>query len=510
MTLKFVDSYLNSKPMYRLVLEGLSVLSGIAILFGFLGLVSYGGFSMILSLAVILVACIASNYIFSELVSASRNIESPFITGYILFLIMSPATTAQGFAFLAAASVIAMASKYFLTIHKKHIFNPAAIAVFALGVFGVSQVSWWVGTPWLFIPTLIIGLLVLRKTEKFTLFFSFAILALLTSLAFALKNGAGSADIPSFFTQLFLSWPLLFFGTIMLTEPVTLPPTTKQQATYGTVVGLLFGLQFHIGPIFSTPELALVIGNIYTYMVSPKYFSKLTLVRKEQLSPTIYQFAFSAPKKPSNIPGQYLQWTLPHAKSDSRGVRRFFTIASSPTEDMVQVGVRFSPQKGSSFKNALLAMKPGDTIAASGLTGEFVLPKDPRTKLVFIAGGIGITPFRSMIKYLVDRKEQRMITLLYSNKNVEDIAYKDLFDRAEKEIGLKVFYVIDNPAADLSGLKNSLRAIDTQAISSSISDFAERTFYISGPPGMVSSFKGMLRRMGLKRRQIKTDFFPGF
>jgi len=82
-------------------------------------------------------------------------------------------------------------------------------------------------------------------------------------------------------------------------------------------------------------------------------------------------------------------------------------------------------------------MKVGDTIVASQLSGEFILPADESKKLVFLAGGIGITPFRSQIKYLIDTKQKRDIILFYSNRTPADIAYKEIFDQAQINFGLK-------------------------------------------------------------------------
>ncbi|HQT83050.1 MAG TPA: FAD-dependent oxidoreductase, partial [Candidatus Paceibacterota bacterium] len=128
-------------------------------------------------------------------------------------------------------------------------------------------------------------------------------------------------------------------------------------------------------------------------------------------------------------PGQYLEWTLGHRFSDNRGNRRFFTIASAPTEadGMVRLGAKFYEPK-SSFKRALGAMKLNDAISVSHLAGDFVLPKDKKKKLVFIAGGIGVTPFRSQVQHLMNTNDKRSVTLFYSNKTASEIAYKYIFD----------------------------------------------------------------------------------
>ena len=177
----------------------------------------------------------------------------------------------------------------------------------------------------------------------------------------------------------------------------------------------------------------------------------------------------------------------------------FFTIASSPTEADVHLGVKFG-RGMSSFKKALSAMQSGGKIYAGQLGGDFVLPRDAARKLVFIAGGIGITPFRSMVKDLADRGEKRDIVLLYANKDAEDIAYRPLLDDAARTLGLRTVYVMAEKG----------ERIDAAFVTACVPDFRDRTFFLSGPTGMVDAFKGMLRGMGVRRRNIVTDYFPGF
>jgi ferredoxin-NADP reductase len=241
--------------------------------------------------------------------------------------------------------------------------------------------------------------------------------------------------------------------------------------------------------------LALVLGNIFSYLVSPK--KKLTLILKdiEKISADSYDFIFTPDKQMPYRPGQYMEWTLAHKGSDSRGIRRYFTLASSPTEKELRLGVKFY-NNGSSFKKKLLSLKRGDSIVASGLSGDFVLPKNKNEKLVFLAGGIGITPFRSMIQYLIDTKDKRAVTLLYSNKTVNDVAYREIFDRAQRLFGIKTFY--------------ALNRIDAKTIVEQVPDYKDRKFYLSGPRGMVTGFENLLQSLDIKKNNIKTDFFPGF
>ena len=152
-------------------------------------------------------------------------------------------------------------------------------------------------------------------------------------------------------------------------------------------------------------------------------------------------------------------------------------------------------------------MQPGDTIFAAELAGDFTLPADPNTKLAFIAGGIGITPFRSMLQYLIDRDETRPIVMLYGNERQEDIAYRDVLDAAERELGIRT-----DPRGGAGRRQRGQYPghIDARLVRAAIPDYRERIFYISGPQAMVKAIRRTLRGMGVRRSRIKVDFFPGF
>ena len=154
-------------------------------------------------------------------------------------------------------------------------------------------------------------------------------------------------------------------------------------------------------------------------------------------------------------------------------------------------------------------MQPGQSIMAGQLAGDFVLPKEKNQKLVFFAGGIGVTPFRSMVKYLIDKKEKRDITIFYANRTPQDVVYKDIFDQAEKSLGIKTIYTVSKNNAS-ANWKGETGYITEQMIKEKLPDYKDRMFYLSGPRSMITSFEQTLRNMGIKNSHIKTDFFPGF
>src|SRR6202040_4040466 len=108
----------------------------------------------------------------------------------------------------------------------------------------------------------------------------------------------------------------------------------------------------HFGRLYLTPELALLVGNVFSYLASPKAKYLLRLKARTQLAPDIYELRFTSDRRLRFRPGQYLEWTLGHSRPDSRGNRRYFTIASSEDEREVRIGVKCHPA-ASSFKRSL-------------------------------------------------------------------------------------------------------------------------------------------------------------
>jgi ferredoxin-NADP reductase len=503
----WIDDILNEITMYRLVLYVLFFLAGAAAVLGATGTLHYSPLSIIYLNTVLITFCWIVNYIFSKVFKVPTNVESVYITALILGLIISPPTSRNYVGilpFLAWASVWAMASKYILAIKKKHIFNPAAFAV-ALTAFTLgNSASWWIGTSSMLPLVIICGLLITRKIQRFDLVISFVFSALTMIVLTTLSRSTPLSSIQ----KALVDAPILFFAFIMLTEPLTSPPTRPRRIAYGIFTGLIFANAIHIGPVYSTPELTLLVGNIFSYFLSPKEKYMLRLKEKIHAAVGMYDFVFTSDQKMNFKPGQYLEWTLGHRPSDTRGNRRYFTIASSPTEPEVRLGVKFY-EKPSSFKKALLGLPTGKNILAGQLSGDFTLPKDTNKKLAFIAGGIGITPFRSMIKYAIDKNEPRDITLFYSNKTADEIMYKDIFDEASKKIALKTVYTITDTTKIPPQWAGQQGHVTPEMIKNKVPDFQERIFYISGPHTMTTAFRQTLREMEIPISHIKTDFFPG-
>ncbi len=502
--LSYIDNQLNKITMYRLVLYYLIALLGAAVIFSAAGLLAYDVFALLASIGFLIGISWITNRVFAWAFGVPANVESVYISALILALIITPIQSLNDFWFLLWASVLAMASKYIVAIKGRHLFNPVAFAV-AVTYFTTNQsASWWVGNGTL-LPLVIIGsLLIIRKIGRTDMVVSFLVTALAVTTLTSLISGNFFATMQN----VILYSPFVFFSGIILTEPLTTPPTRKLRIYYGALVGFLFIPQLHLGSLYITPELAILIGNIFSYYVSSQPKQILKLKEKTRLAPDIYEFVFTPTEKLKFAPGQYMEWTLGHDDPDVRGNRRYFTLASSPTEQNLKLGIKFY-KASSTYKKAMLSLDRNSEVVASQIIGDFTLPQDPNQKCVFLAGGIGITPFRSMIKYLLDTRQHRLITLVYAAKTVDDIVYKDIFDRAEKELGINVIYTLTDTTNVPVSWRGDVGRITPDSLMKQISGSRNALFYLSGSRDMVDTFKLSLRKLEIPNSQIITDYFAG-
>lgn len=212
----------------------------------------------------------------------------------------------------------------------------------------------------------------------------------------------------------------------------------------------------------------------------------------EQITPHIKTFWFR-PKKPVRyIAGQFTELFLPHRIADNRGERRWFTLSSSPSEPLLSITVKFATSEGSTFKRELAALQPGTPLKLADPMGDFVLPKDASIPLIFIASGIGVTPMRSMVKWLHDTGERRDITLLYTVKEPAAQAFEPLF----AAYGLNYVPLINQPLTTehVLGLANAQNAL----------------IYMAGPEILVETLTKTLVAQGVAPERVVSDYFPGY
>lgn len=223
----------------------------------------------------------------------------------------------------------------------------------------------------------------------------------------------------------------------------------------------------------------------------------------EDIALNIKTFWFRPEHKVGYTAGQFTEMHVPHAKPDDRGQKRWFTLSSSPTEELLSITTKFVPQKSSTFKQALRALQPGYPLRLADPMGDFVLPKQGEIPLVFIGGGMGITPFRSMIKCLADTGEKRQIQFIYAVNSVEDIAFQQLFEGYVQHM----IYVVSEPPANWDGESGRLtgrRIIDLA------NGLSHKRVYVSGPEPMVENLVTQLEEAGVDKQSLVTDYFPGY
>jgi len=223
---------------------------------------------------------------------------------------------------------------------------------------------------------------------------------------------------------------------------------------------------------------------------------KLTLRAIKQEGGDVVSFIFSSERPLRWKAGQYLHYILDHPTPDDRGTERYFSIASAPYEKRVMLTTRFAP-KSSSFKKALKKLKPGDVIEARDLGGDFVADHR-RKKFVFIAGGIGITPFRAILLDLDHDRKPLNVQLLYANGDDRFPYRKELETLKKRHPEFRIDYIV------------SPDRIDGKSIPRLVPDMDEPAFYVSGPEPMVESLDKTLRKLDVPKKRIKNDFFPGY
>ncbi|MBU6232112.1 FAD-dependent oxidoreductase [Patescibacteria group bacterium] len=191
------------------------------------------------------------------------------------------------------------------------------------------------------------------------------------------------------------------------------------------------------------------------------------------------------------IAGQYLAYVLPQAGPTTNENEHWFTIASAPNEEEIHISTRISQ---SPFKTALNAMKPGDEIQTHSLGGDFTWEEDDGKRVVFVAGGIGSTPFRSILLERVAKKKPLNATFLYFNRT-DEIPFIDEFrSLASKHSEFGMMPIVGEK-------------ITAEAILSKISGKEKQAMYLSGPEPMVESVGAELKTKGVN---IKQDWFPGY
>jgi ferredoxin-NADP reductase len=222
-----------------------------------------------------------------------------------------------------------------------------------------------------------------------------------------------------------------------------------------------------------------------------------------QRSGSIKSFRFAPMKKVDFKAGQFFFVTI---KINGEEKTKHFSFSNSPTEsDFYEFTKRITD---SEYSRALNKLKIGDWAKLRMPMGKFVFDGE-FPEIAFLSGGIGITPIRSICQFATDKKMRTDIVLLYGNRSETDIVFKDDFDRMSKiNENIRVIYTLDSASENWEG---RVGFINDEMVKKEIPDFAQRVFYICGPPGMVEVLTDMLKnKLSVSADKIKTENFTGY
>ena len=247
---------------------------------------------------------------------------------------------------------------------------------------------------------------------------------------------------------------------------------------------------------------------------------KTKLIRKEEVAEGTMAFYFEKPKYFNFIAGQYMTVTLLNPpETDAEGNSRFFSIASAPSDNYLMVATRI---RDTAFKRVLKNLPVDSEVKIDGPDGSFYLPEKSLQPVVFLIGGIGITPFFSMLKNAAYQKLPHQLFLFYSNKRPEDTAFLKELQNLEKENkNFKLVATMTAPtqgrSPDQSVGKNSKMSwqgetgfITKEMIKKYIGDLNSPIYYMSGPPTMVKAMRDLLEKIGVSEDNIRFEEFTGY
>jgi ferredoxin-NADP reductase len=233
---------------------------------------------------------------------------------------------------------------------------------------------------------------------------------------------------------------------------------------------------------------------------------KSTLLEKIARSSDTTSYRFSRPPEYTFKAGQWYTITVPSSEGP---LDHHFSHADSPTESQIELTTRLT---GSTFKRALDSLAIGSEVDIKGPYGAFLFGYD-KPKIAFLTGGIGVTPVRSMMRYLLDsegtgRVAGQQLAIFYGSMTEDGIVYKKEFDEFERAIpGLRVIHVITNPTAGWKGYGGFITAGIVRA---ELSDPADWTYYVVGPPPMITAMDKVLDQLEIPPEQIVVESFTGY
>lgn len=219
---------------------------------------------------------------------------------------------------------------------------------------------------------------------------------------------------------------------------------------------------------------------------------QIYFVKRQEIAPSIWEYYFHAERPVDFVAGQYVEFHLPDVANDPHGPSRTFTLTSVPGDELLSFVFKL-PEPHSAYKERLTTLKPGTAARIDDAMGDLVLPKDVNQPLVYIAGGIGMASYASMLKLLLRQREERPIFLFYRLKDRRERIFQDLISAYPLQLNT----VIITP--------NELTA---QEITETTPPNA--LIYLSGSQRFVETLRAGLEQLGTARSQIVFDYFDGY
>jgi ferredoxin-NADP reductase len=236
----------------------------------------------------------------------------------------------------------------------------------------------------------------------------------------------------------------------------------------------------------------------------------VTLKEKRQETPDIITFVYDLGGQPySYTAGQFAYFELDSLTvDDPRGKRRHFTLSTAPTEHGI---VQFTTKvRGSGFKETMKNAASGLGVTLEEPRGKFVLPDDASVPIVFLGGGVGVTPFRSMLRYATDENLPHKILMLYSAQAPDQIVFRREFESMPQENpNIQIVVTVTDPASD-GGWKGETGRINADKVHKFVHDVPHSIFYTCGPPPMVQAMEELLKSMNVPAERIKIERFSGY
>jgi ferredoxin-NADP reductase len=216
----------------------------------------------------------------------------------------------------------------------------------------------------------------------------------------------------------------------------------------------------------------------------------------------VTSFRFPRPAELNYKAGQFFFVTL---KADGKELSKHFSFSSSPTE---KTHIEFTKKlSDSDFSAALKGLKEGDWARIDAPYGKFTFEGE-HEKIGLLAGGIGITPFKSICQYCTDMRLDTKVTLLYGNRTEDDIAFRKQLEALQRQNkNLKVVFILNEAG---SGWKGATGLITADMIKREIPDYKKTVFYTCGPPAMVQIMEKLVGQLGLPETQLKREYFIGY